>query len=104
MIRKVTALTSTFLAESNADKQQAAALLSNFLSQKVVQPFVFREDQTPVEKFGKNVVATVKAAKKSNRCSGTPADMLRRTAIVCGAHGPLSKEKVCSYFHFACLL
>ena len=96
MIRKVATLTSTFLTESEGEEQKAALLLSNFLSQRCIQPFVFRENKTPTEVFGKNVAETVKAVKasKMGRHSGTRADILRRNLLAGGAHGPLSQEKI----------
>ena len=81
---------------SRGDEAKAAVLLSNFLSQRTVQPFIFTSNNEPVARFGKNIRDTILAAKKSS--SGTrllPVEKLLRSAIASGARGPLSRQEVC---------
>ena len=51
MIRKVEALNETFVAECAGEIDVAAQLLSNFLSQRLIRPLVYREIRTPLERL-----------------------------------------------------
>ena len=102
MKRAVASLTDTFLAKAGGDEEHAASLLSNFLSQRLVQPFIYvnPSDKSPVEKFGSNAQTTLLALKRHISCCkpGSPADIMRRHIIASGASGPLTSEEVGVFF------
>ena len=100
--RGVADLTATFLSTCRGDAKKAASLISAFVSQRLVQPFMYSELETPSQKFGCNVKSTLLALKKHNACRkpGGPADMMRRSIIASGASGPLAPDKVCCIYLF----
>ena len=98
MIRKVQALTVAFFELSEGREELASQIMSNFMTQRAIVPFVHRTIKSPMEKFGSNAVSTVQAAKMGLRRSGTLRDMFRRSIIVSGASGPLCNDTVCWNF------
>ena len=104
--RNVKRLTDTFMYICGGDEKKAAKVLSNFLVQKAVQPFVYNSMPSAIEKFGENVRETVMKLKISAACQhvGSLADMMKRGIVVAGASGPLStgQVRVCSWL--ACYL
>ena len=84
-----------FLEVSGGDEDTAASVLSNFATQRVVQPFVYHNDETVAQRFGLNCQATLQAAKVAcgKGCKGH-TNLFRRELIAAGAKGPISKEEV----------
>ena len=94
MKQKVARMTKLFLKEGGGEEQQTAKLLANFMSQRVVQPFVPSKSatKTPQEKFAENALKTLAAAKKKSMKPGCAADMLRRHILAAGTSGPLTED------------
>ena len=102
MREKVKCITDTFFNLSRGNQESAALLLSNFVSQRAVKPFVFESNETDITRFGNNVRDTLLAAK--NLSKGTHqrgVSNLLRQVIASGAQGPLSQSQV---WIFAALL
>ena len=98
MKRKVAKLKAVALNEGDGDVNTTAQVLANFLSQRVVSPFIRLPIETPRDNFATNVIATLKEAKKVSRKPGCPADMYRRAVISAGATGPMSPNPVRNFF------
>ena len=92
MREKVKRVTEALLKEGRGDADATAQIFSNFTNQLAVQPFVSNKSNTPQHRFGQNAVDTIQAAKAHCIKPGSPADMLRRSVLVSGAYGPLSKK------------
>ena len=100
MKRKVKKLTDTFLTISEGKEDVAASVLSNFHSQRAVQPFVYNGNKSAVERFGMNCQATVHRCK--NACGAGAkglTNLLRRGVVAAGAQGPMAPEKVGDIIH-----
>lgn len=74
MKRAVIELTNTFLTKSKGDEKQAAILLSNFLSQRLLQAFIYKpcEFKTPAEKFGCNTLKPLLPGSGSQETQQVP--------------------------------
>ena len=73
----------------------AAKVLSNFVAQRVVKPFVYKAERSEVERFGVNCQSTILALKDACAEGQKGAvNLLRRGLISAGAQGPISNEKV----------
>ena len=94
MKRKVSKLTAVALDEGDGDEDTTAQLIANFMSQRVVSPFVRLPTKTPRDNFAANAITTLKEARKVALKPGCPADMYRRAVISAGAHGPMSPNPV----------
>ena len=95
MKQKVKRLTDTFMAEGGGDQDVAAQLFANFTSQRAIKPFVQKSVNSPQTKFGENVLATLKQARKVSLKPGSKPDLFRRAIVVAGACGPMSSNPVC---------
>ena len=94
MKSKIQKLTEVFLEAGGGNADATAQLFANFTSQRVIQPFVAREMETPQQRFGENALATLEEIKKTTRKAGCAADMIRRHILVAGSAGPLSPHPV----------
>ena len=97
MKEKVALVTNTFFETSGGSGTIAAQVLSNFMSQRVIQPLVpvaKHEQESALGRFALNCQETVAKIKEFTRKSGTPADMMRRNVMAAGAQGPLSSAKL----------
>lgn len=94
-----------FLEVSGGDEDTAASVLSNFTTQRVVQPFVYQDGETAAQRFGLNCQSTLQAAKVAcgKGCKGH-TNLFRRELIAAGAKGPISKEEVSVIIIFFLLL
>lgn len=98
MKSKVARVTQVLFEEGKGNADVTAKLFANFVSQRVVSPFLAQESTTPQQRFADNVLKTLAKAKKVARKPGCPADMLRRNILAAGAAGPLTEEPVCHIF------
>ena len=95
MKRKVQKLTETWMELSGGKEDVAASVMSNFQSQRVVQPFVYSDNKTAVERFGINCQSTLHSCKKAcGEGAKGRTNLLRRELIAAGAQGPTAPEEV----------
>lgn len=106
MQRRVQKLTDSFLNAGDGDTKFTAQIFANFASQRAVKPFVPILMGDTQQRFGDNVLKTLRAAKRSSTKPGCPADLMRRQLISAGARGdkigatnPVWHFATCLYVH-----
>ena len=95
MRQKVAALTRELYDGGSGDRRQTAQVLTNFMNQRAVTPFVKPLVDTPRDRFAENSLSTLKQVRAVTTKPGGPADMFRRAVIAAGGFGPLSDNEVC---------
>ena len=98
MKHKVQQMTDTWMELSGGNEGEAAAVMSNFQSQRTVQPFVYSGNKTAVERYGINCLSTMHSCKKACGAGAKGAtNVFRRQLVAASAHGPMSTEEVGAY-------